>query len=288
MISERIKAALPDMQPVNRKIALYMLENVQSVGLSSIYDLSALIGVSNASIVRFAKGLGFSGYIEFRKVLMEEIKRRLEPEGKVALHDLDVLPQRKQLEKLATNEIRNLSKTLDDLDLAALMRMIEGVGRARRVFLSGFGVSRNMVRILEYALLGVIDKEIVGITGSISDYSPRLRSLGAEDAVFIVTFPPYSREAVQVAGFAKEAGAAVFLFTDSPRCPIYSMAETVITCENNSLLLTNSYVGLVAVVQIFINMLLLNDRTASASRAHDVIEVERKGYADLGAQEDKS
>jgi DNA-binding MurR/RpiR family transcriptional regulator len=286
LILERIKAALPDMQPVNRKIAIYVLENGQSVGLSSVYTLSEHIGVSNASIVRFTQSLGFKGYIEFRKALQEEIRQRLDPYEKVALHELDVLPEEGQLQKLAQNEMRNLRKTLRDLDVRAIQRMIAGVNECRCIYLSGFGVSRNIIRILEYALVGLVEKDIVALSGSISDYSPRLRSLRAEDALFVMTFPPYSREAVQVAKFAKEAGARIFLFTDSPRCPIYPLAETVIACENNSLLLTNSYVGLIAVIQIFINMLLLGDKTNAVDRMREVIAVEKRGYESLGSLED--
>ncbi len=281
MTLDRIKTALPKMQPTNHKIALYILEKGQTAGFSSTRALARQVGVSEASVVRFAQGLGFKGYNDFRHALQEDIRRKLDIVDKVALSDLDILPAGERLRKLAVNEMRNLKKTLDELDPIELQKMIDGVSRARRLYLGGFGVSTGLIRILEYSLLGILEKDVVAITGSVSDYSPRLHSFTPSDALILMTFPPYSREAIQVGRFAKREGGKLYLFTDSPRCPLYPEADAVARCENNSLLLTNSYVGLLAVVQIFVNMLLLSDKKGATARRRAVRTVESKGYDEL-------
>jgi len=286
MIIERIKSALPDMPAVNKKIAMYVLENRQSVGFASVDEMSKLIGVSGASIVRFAQDLEFSGYVEFRRAIQDEIKKKLSFGEKISISELDVLPAKKQIEKLFHNEKQNLEKTLSEISVESLTRMIEGIRTSERIFVSGFGVTKNLVQILEYGLVSIQSKNVIKITGSISDYSPRLQSFSSKDCLFILTFPPYSREGLQVANFAKKTGGRVFLFTDSPRCPIYPLADAVIRCEHNSLLLTNSYVGVIAVEQIFLNMILLDDKSTAVSRMQTTINVEQEGYRDLGSQEE--
>ena len=278
---ERIKAALPSMPPSSKRIALYMLENGQTVGFSSTRDLGRRIGVSEASIVRFVQSLGFDGYIDFRHALEEDIRHRLGVADKIALSGLDLLPDEKRLRCLSNNEMSNLKKTLDGLDLASMRSMVCGAAEARRLFVSGFGASTNMVKYFEYGLLGLRWKDVVTVTGSISDYSSRLCSFSSSDVLLLITFPPYSREALQVASHAKKAGGAIYLFTDSPRCPAYPDAAASIICENNSLLLTNSFVGLVAVIQIFINMLALTNKKESAAGIRKVIRGEREAYEEI-------
>jgi len=99
------------------------------------------------------------------------------------------------------------------------------------------------------------------------------------DCLFIMTMPPYSPEAIQVGSHAKEIGAKVFLFTDSAACPLYATADAVVRCENNSLLLTNSYVGMIAVIQVFINMLLLNSEENLVTQIKTVVDIEKRGYS---------
>jgi DNA-binding MurR/RpiR family transcriptional regulator len=106
------------------------------------------------------------------------------------------------------------------------------------------------------------------------------------DVLFVMTLPPYSPEAIHVGTYAKDCGADVFLFTDSPACPLYPLATEVVRCENNSLLLTNSYVGMIAIIQVLINMLLLSGNTGLLPTMKSVMENERRGYQFIQAQKD--
>ncbi|WP_320130664.1 MurR/RpiR family transcriptional regulator [uncultured Sphaerochaeta sp.] len=278
MVREKIRETLSNMSPSFNHIAIYIIDNYDEIGFTSVNDLSKSIGVSNASLVRFTQFLGFKGYKEFREAAQAEVKNKLNKDSQVVLNELDVLPSTIQLQKLSENEIHNLSKTLKDINVQILSEMVQKAYASRRIFISGFGVSRNIMQIFEYALVSMQITDVVSITGSISDYNPRLHSLGKEDSLFVMTLPPYSLEAIHVANFAKKQGAEVFLFTDSPACPIYSIATAVVRCENNSLLLTNSYVGMVAVIQVFINMLLINSKKNLLKSMKTVAEDEQRGY----------
>ena len=204
----------------------------------------------------------------------------------MVLNELDVLPIKKKLQKLADNEIQNLSKTLKGLSVQSLSRMVQGVLQSDRIFVSGFGVSKNIMQIFEYALVSMQIKEVHSITGSISDYSARLASMNSSDCLFIMTMPPYSPEALQVTNAAHARKVKVYLFTDSAACPIYPIADSVVCSANNSLLLTNSFVGMVAVIQVFINMLLLGSDENLIPHMKAVVATEREGYAWLKSQKE--
>ncbi len=275
---DRIKEALPSLKPAGRKIALYLLSNGQTEGFSSTRDLGSRIGVSEASIVRFAQDLGFEGYIDLRRALEVDIRRKLGMADKITLSDLDLLPEAKRFERLRRNELSNLKKTLDEVELRSILAMAKGAAKARKVFVCGFGASSNMAHILEYGLQWLQWVEVVMVTGSVSDYSSRLASFSAQDVMILITFPPYSREIFPVISRAKEAGGELYLITDSLACPAYSEAAAAVLCENNSLLLTNSYVGVVAAIQIFVNMLALTRKAKSAAGIRAVLQSEREAY----------
>jgi DNA-binding MurR/RpiR family transcriptional regulator len=96
-----------------------------------------------------------------------------------------------------------------------------------------------------------------------------------------MTLPPYTREATHVAELGRSREARILLFTDSPRCPAYSLADEIIHCESDSVLMANSYVGIVAVMQILLNLLCIRDKDDAASRLKALFALERAGYAHL-------
>ena len=281
MILAKIKKALPDMPPNFRKIGSYILDHEQSVAFASIYVISKAIGVSNASLVRFAKSLDLDGYQSFKREIQDEIKFRLSPYEKIALRELDLLPEEKRLQKLFLNEVNNLRNTFDNIKISELQSMAESIRNSRRIFICGFGVSGHLARTFEYTLMSSINKDVMIISGSVSDYSPRLRTFTADDVMFILTFPPYSDEVRHVAKVVKEKGGILQLFTDSAVCPIYSLADNVVKCDTNSLLLSNSYVGLVSLLNILVHTVFLGSKDTSIEARSQTLTMQQSGYASI-------
>jgi DNA-binding MurR/RpiR family transcriptional regulator len=62
MVLAKIRDSLSTMPSNFHKIGSYILDHEQNVAFASIYAISQAVGVSNASLVRFAKSLGLDGY----------------------------------------------------------------------------------------------------------------------------------------------------------------------------------------------------------------------------------
>ena len=281
-ISERIRELLPAMKPIHRKIAHHVLEDPQSVVFSSIQSLGETIGVSEATIVRFTRSLGYGGFTDFKREIQESIKLQLNPYEKIALGELHALTQDSQIRRLFDYELENLKKTFHDLDESVLEAVVEAMRRASRIYMCGFGVSRHIVDMYQFLFSANTDRIFHAITGSVADYIPRLSTFGKGDVLVALTMPPYSKEVEQVAEFARARKGRVFLITDSPRCPAYAIAEGTIFIANTSLLFTNSYVGHIAVLQTLMNLLLLSESRQAVKRMKHISDLEAQGYKDLG------
>ncbi len=278
MVLTNIKENLPFMYQNFRKIGTYILDNENSVAFSSIYSLSHDLNVSTATLVRFAKKLGYSGYQSFKKALQEEIHHKLQPYEKVSLSRLGELPEEQRLQKLIQNEYNNLRNTLNALELSQLELVVDALKKCRSIYIAGFGITRHFAQILQTTLLYGQAKDVFCISGSISDFYPQLRNFTSDDLMFILTFPPYSAEILEVANVVKKQKGKLCLFTDSANCPIYSDADIIIKCVTNSLLMSNSFVGVISAIHIIIHMLLLSlEECKETIRAG--IEMEQEGYS---------
>ncbi len=260
-----------------RKIGSYILDNENNVAFSSIYTLSHDLDVSTSTLVRFAKSLGYSGYQDFKKKLQEEIQHKLQPYEKVSLSKLGELSEEQRLQKLIQNEYGNLRETLSALRLSDIESIIHILKKCEHIYIAGFGITRHFAQILQTTLLSSQTKDVFLITGSISDYYPQLKNFSSNDAMFILTFPPYSSEVLHVTEVVKKRKGTLCLFTDSANCPIYSDADIIFKCITNSLLMANSFVGLVSTIHILIHVLLLS-LEGCKEYIREGIEMEKEGY----------
>ena len=72
-IQSRIEAAAPGLAPAMRRIAEALRQNPAMVLEQTISELAASCDTSVASVVRFCRALGLSGYAELRMALATEI-----------------------------------------------------------------------------------------------------------------------------------------------------------------------------------------------------------------------
>src|SRR5690625_941493 len=76
-IYRTISAARDRMSKSQHKIADYILENPHSIPFITGAKLAELTGVSEATVVRFATFLGFSGYNDLQKKLATTMEKQL-------------------------------------------------------------------------------------------------------------------------------------------------------------------------------------------------------------------
>jgi DNA-binding MurR/RpiR family transcriptional regulator len=179
-------------------------------------------------------------------------------------------------------ESENLRKTFRNLDPRALEAIIDGLAQAEKVYICGFGSTRHIIGLYGFLLTANSGKQVVTLTGSIADYIQKLSLLTGRDALIVATIPIYAREDIQIARLARKRGGQVYLFTDSTRCPVYSLADQTVLCGNTSLHYTNSYVGLIAAFKVLMDMWLLRDQSGITDRMKAVTELEMECYRELG------
>ena len=78
-IAARIAAAMPTLTPIHRRMGEYVLANLFRAATMRIDELASVVGASVATANRFARGLGFDGYPQFREALVRGFEATLAP-----------------------------------------------------------------------------------------------------------------------------------------------------------------------------------------------------------------
>ena len=157
-IQSTIEAAASTLPPSLARIAAVIRENPSVVIDKTINELAAECRTSVASVVRFCRAIGFSGYAPLRMALASELGKEaaqfpgLGTAGSEISED-DTLQE--AVTKLASLELLAIEETVARLDFAVLEAAVDAIDRAERILLFGIGASQFVAEDLAHKLLRV-------------------------------------------------------------------------------------------------------------------------------------
>ena len=138
-LMERIKHLQPELTPAEQRVASLVLEQPRLVLNEPIADIARLAEVSQPTVIRFCRSLGFLGLADFKLKFASSLTgaipvRHSQVRNSDSTHDLSA--------KVIDNTVSAILKFRDGLDVHTLDRAIELVSRARRVEFYAMGNAR--------------------------------------------------------------------------------------------------------------------------------------------------
>ncbi|MBN1243698.1 MAG: MurR/RpiR family transcriptional regulator [Spirochaetales bacterium] len=222
-----IHARLESLTGKERQVADHVLANPSAAVEPSIEELAERIGVSESTLFRFVRKLGYDGYQQFRIALATETvePRRMVYEAALPEGSADAGAQGNADIVFRTN-IEALERTLRHLDREALERAVRMVAEKRSVLLFGLGGSAVVALDAYHKLLRS------GLQCRFAeDYHLQLMlaSQAREgDAALLVSHTGANKDALALAEELKREGAALIVLTSYPRSPLARMADVLL------------------------------------------------------------
>lgn len=208
---------------VERKIAAYFLDNFEKTLHSTLLELAEEIGVSDASIVRFCKSIGYMGFQEYK------INAALESVPAPQLYNSALTAQDSPYEicnKIFSIETAALQQTNRELDVEAIEKAAEALLTARRILIVGTGGSGVVAKDLQHKLLkiGVFsevyeDKDLQLMSASV---------LGENDVLLAISSSGGNRHVAQVAETAHSNQAKVITLTSRNKNSLLGQADYIL------------------------------------------------------------
>jgi len=248
-------AGLP---PQQRAIADYLVEHLQTVPFLSVPELAQRTGVSEATIVRFAQRIGYGGFSELKMELVDLLQERLGGADEAERRE----PGDEVLEAVATLESGNIRRTVEGLDRVVFSAIADAVFRAEHTFTFGMGISAHLAELAAYTLVQI---GVRATTLSTRYSSPReqLVAMRPSDILVGLSFPPYSRQTLEMLEEARDLGAATVAVCDRLTAPAASLARWALPVKTDNMMFTNA----VAAVTVVFNALATEIATSHRGRA---------------------
>ena len=133
-----IKGLYPSLRPAEQRVADEILENANEVVHLSITALAKRVGVSDATVVKFCKRVGYKGFQDLKIRLAANVAVTPKPiYGEINRGD-DIAAIK---EKIFRINIQALEDTIRTLDSQALQKAVAAIVKAPRIQFYGIGAS---------------------------------------------------------------------------------------------------------------------------------------------------
>lgn len=265
-IKEKITSRYNSLPKNQRKVAEYFINNFDKIPFLNVQDLSSATGVSVASIVRFAQRAGFEGFSELRDAIAGSLQKEINNKQIFPLFEKHKVRE-DLLTEVANLDIKNINDTLNLIERKTFDNVIDAILKSERVFTAGLGISFLLAEILAYQLTQV------GVSSSVLQHSHTLFNeqilfMNPKDLLIVFSFPPYSKETVEAAEFAKKRKIDVIAVTNQPASPatFFTKANLIVRSEN--MLFTNSF----AAISVLINAIATACAIKDKQRAKKILK----------------
>ncbi len=212
---------IPELNPAEKVIAVYITENIENVMSMPIGDLAELSKISKASWVRFSKRMGYTGFREFRRALLTDFGEKVvesRNENGNNLYGIKLTGvTAERCADIVNKSLTSISDTFALLDVDSLEAISEKIIQANTVAVCGMGASGLVGDDFCHKLLRIGIKTI-----SYKDFHVSLTmacSLNKGDVVVFFSHSGRTDEILELMEIGKSRGAttvAITKFGDSP------------------------------------------------------------------------
>lgn len=208
-------------------------------------ELAALAGVSNATVTRFVRRLGYQSYEEAR------LHARAERSTGSRLYITAATTQAQDIASYLTHDTRNLERSLDGIEIEDIDRLAKRLLEARKVWVVGFRASAAFAIYLQWQLTQVIE-DIVAIPSAGQTMGEHLVSLRSTDAVVFFAMRRRVAQTDALLAEIQQTGAALIHVTDEGVPPLHT-ADWHFRCETASPGPLFSHVGVMGLCNLIAN-----------------------------------
>ncbi|MGE4454903.1 MAG: MurR/RpiR family transcriptional regulator [Sphaerochaeta sp.] len=270
-----IRSKYNTLSAKEKKIADFILEHPKESVNPSIEKLADRIGISESTMVRFARKLGYSGYQRFRIALARETIPKNEQ-----LFETEITEGEEVVDMVFKNAQLSLSETLKTIDRKAIKKAAQLISQARAVFLMGLGGSNTLAQDAYHKLIRT------GINCQYAaDFHMQLMLASQAtkgDVALIVSHTGEGYDTLALAEELRNNGATLIILTSNFRSPLaklgnYTLAVSPccpkIVAESFSARITS--LVLVDVLYVEILELMENSGVENLNRMRNVIAKRR-------------
>lgn len=253
-------------------VAEYILKNYKTAVFLSSIDLGKQVGTSEATVIRLANALGYSGYLEMVKDIQDYIRREITTIDKVENIE-NSYKSNTTLDQIIDNNLSIVKSIKQYVSNEDISRIVKDIKKYKKIVIVGFETSSGIAEYIGYNLVRIVpDVEIV--THSSDNLFNIVSNADKNTFIIVLSFPRYSKNVVKLTKLFRKNNAKILSVTDSILSPIkkYSDHSIIIPLNNTNTLYQDVTVGIMTIFQAIFLQYVSNNREGVHKRLKELEE----------------
>jgi DNA-binding MurR/RpiR family transcriptional regulator len=228
--SQLISERFPRLTKSEKRIANYLNQNQDEAAFLSAGEIAERLQLSEATMVRFARTLGFDSYPAMRGALQANFRHRMTHSSRLRSRLDDLRADGDILERVVASEIDYLTEALQTLDRKAFNAAVELLRTHQRVFVFGLGPSISLVDLLEIRLTRST-RQVIPLNTSGREMLEPMLLMNSNDLLIAIGFFNLTPSLQMVLEFANQNKTPVILLTDTLGPMVGDKADVVLAAR---------------------------------------------------------
>jgi DNA-binding MurR/RpiR family transcriptional regulator len=219
-----------DLTKSEKQIANYLRKNQEDSAFLSAAELASLLDLSEATVVRFARTLGFDSYPAMRTLLQENFRNRVTHSTRLRSRLDDLREAGDLFEKVTISEIDYLTQSLQTVDRDEIKRAVDYMLEREHIYVFGTGPSISLVHMLNLRLTRY-GKQVIPLTNAGRETLEPLPLMNKGDLLFAIGFFDVNPTLQIVLDHANQRNCPVILLTDTLGSIIGDKADVILEAK---------------------------------------------------------
>ena len=216
----KIRSLIPELSKSEALVAEYISGNPDEVIDLSVSALADCCGVSEPTVIRACRNIGFSGYQALKIALIQSRSAPIQCAGEeVTAKD----SLQNTIGKVFAAALDAVTLTRDNISLSDMENAAEALLRARRIFIFGVGGSAAVASDVQHKFsrlgLDAVAYSDMNLQAIVAAFAKK------EDVVFAISHSGSSKAVVDTTQIAKSNGATVISLSSMGKSPLTELAD---------------------------------------------------------------
>lgn len=221
-----------------KRVASYILDHYSHAALLSSTELAEAAGVSDTTVVRFSKALGFNGYAEFKRCLRSNMYE-------TNLYDDLQRMNVDRSDQFSANYMRSIAEDLQEftnsIDYGLINTIVRRLLDSQQIYIGGLGSDAVVAKYLFTYIrkMGFNPILLVEEGHTLREY---LMNITSQDILIMCSYPKMFQDEREMARMAKRGGATLVTITDSETSALLLESDYNLSARQKEKTFFNSYV----------------------------------------------
>ena len=242
-------------------LARFISEHCDKAAFMSSFDLAAVTGVSQSTVIRFASALGYQGYGDFQDALQRELIYRLTTLERFEIAEENSSSDKVTLNNIAMHDALNIKKNLGLNPMDALHNLCTRLMLSGKVYLYGQGFSACAAMYLA-SYLRILLPNVCCINQMSMEPLSVASGMDAGDLLLCIGFPSHQRATLELLSFAREQEVCTAIISESHDSPLAKDADISLIAECGDFGLGGSIAPVISLCSMIVCLLAKTDDKA--------------------------